>query len=131
MSATAEKCGKLSHATHSIDDPKFNITSVELDTMLWFQTILIHIGAIQAVPNIPQREKAYFMCYKDLLLKYKRIKKLQKLIGGDCGKKATLTKNQVTCSGCSVTDAGNGTFTIEPNGNGAVNVTWSGSVEAS
>ena len=32
MSATAEKCSKLPHSI----DSKFNITSVELDTMLWF-----------------------------------------------------------------------------------------------
>ena len=55
------------------------------------------------------------------------------LISGACGRKATLTIEKVTYNedGCSVTDAGNGTFTITPNGNGAVNVTWSGSVKAS
>lgn len=54
-------------------------------------------------------------------------------ISGACGRKATLTIEKVTYNedGCSVTDAGNGTFTITPNGNGAVNVTWSGSVKAS
>ena len=54
-------------------------------------------------------------------------------ISGACGRKATLPIEKVTYNedGCSVTDAGNGTFTITPNGNGAVNVTWSGSVKAS
>lgn len=132
MSATAEKCGKLSHATHSIDDPKFNITSVELDTMLWFSNNTDTHWRNSGSPEYSAKGESIFYVLQGSIIKVQTDQKnCKKLIGGDCGKKATLTKNQVTCSGCSVTDAGNGTFTIEPNGNGAVNVTWSGSVEAS
>ena len=132
MSATAEKCGKLSHATHSIDDPKFNITSVELDTMLWFSNNTDTHWRNSGSPEYSAKGESIFYVLQGSIIKVQTDQKnCKKLTGGDCGKKATLTKNQVTCSGCSVTDAGNGTFTIEPNGNGAVNVTWSGSVEAS
>ena len=132
MSATAEKCGKLSHATHSIDDPKFNITSVELDTMLWFSNNTDTHWRNSGSPEYSAKGESIFYVLQGSIIKVQTDQKnCKKLIGGDCGKKATLTKNQVTCSGCSVTDAGNGTFTIEPNGNGAVNVTWRGSVEAS
>lgn len=132
MSATAEKCGKLSHDTHSIDDPKFNITSVELDTMLWFSNNTDTHWRNSGSPEYSAKGESIFYVLQGSIIKVQTDQKnCKKLIGGDCGKKATLTKNQVTCSGCSVTDAGNGTFTIEPNGNGAVNVTWSGSVEAS
>lgn len=132
MSATAEKCGKLSHATHSIDDPKFNITSVELDTMLWFSNNTDTHWRNSGSPEYSAKGESIFYVLQGSIIKVQTDQKnCKKLTGGDCGKKATLTKNQVTCSGCSVTDAGNGTFTITPNGNGDVTVTWSGSVEAS
>ena len=128
MSATAEKCSKLPHSI----DSKFNITSVELDTMLWFSNNTGTPWYESGSPQYSAKGESIFYVLQGSIIKVQTDQKnCKKLIGGDCGKKATLTKNQVTCSGCSVTDAGNGTFTITPNGNGAVNVTWSGSVKAS
>ena len=128
MSATAEKCSKLPHSI----DSKFNITSVELDTMLWFSNNTGTPWYESGSPEYSANGESIFYVLQGSIIKVQTDQKnCKKLIGGDCGKKATLTKNQVTCSGCSVTDAGNGTFTITPNGNGAVNVTWSGSVKAS
>lgn len=128
MSATAEKCSKLPHSI----DSKFNITSVELDTMLWFSNNTGTPWYESGSPQYSANGESIFYVLQGSIIKVQTDQKnCKKLIGGDCGKKATLTKNQVTCSGCSVTDAGNGTFTITPNGNGAVNVTWSGSVKAS
>ena len=49
---------------------------------------------------------------------------------GKCERTATLT-NAAANDTCICEHVGNGTFTITPNGNGAVNVTWSGSVKAS
>ena len=127
MSATAEKCGKPSHSI----DSTFNITSVELDTMLWFLNNTDPSWYESGSPQYSATESEFYVLQGSIIKVQTDQKNCKKLIGGDCGKKATLTKNQVTCSGCSVTDAGNGTFTIKPNGNGAVNVTWSGSVKAS
>ena len=128
MSATAEKCGKLSHSI----DSTFNITSVELDTMLWFLNNTGTPWYESGSPQYSAKGESIFYVLQGSIIKVQTDQKnCKNLIGGDCGKKATLTKNQVTCSGCSVKDAGNGTFTITPNGNGAVNVTWSGNVKAS
>ena len=127
MSATAEKCGKLSHSI----DSTFNITSVELDTMLWFLNNTDPSWYESGSPQYSATESEFYVLQGSIIKVQTDQKNCKKLIGGDCGKKATLTKNQVTCSGCSVKDAGNGTFTITPNGNGAVNVTWSGNVKAS
>lgn len=127
MSATAESCSRI----HSIDST-FNITSVELDTMLWFSNNTGTPWYESGSPQYSAKGESIFYVLQGSIIKVQTDQKnCKKLIGGDCGKKATLTKNQVTCSGCSVTDARNGTFTISPNGNGAVNVTWSGSVKAS
>lgn len=127
MSAKAESCSRI----HSIDST-FNITSVELDTMLWFSNNTGTPWYESGSPQYSAKGESIFYVLQGSIIKVQTDQKnCKKLIGGDCGKKATLTKNQVTCSGCSVTDAGNGTFTITPNGNGAVNVTWSGSVKAS
>lgn len=127
MSATAEKCGKLSHSI----DSTFNITSVELDTMLWFLNNTDPSWYESGSPQYSATESEFYVLQGSIIKVQTDQKNCKNLIGGDCGKKATLTKNQVTCSGCSVKDAGNGTFTITPNGNGAVNVTWSGNVKAS
>ena len=127
MSATAESC----RLTHSIDST-FNITSVELDTMLWFLNNTDTSWYESGSPEYSANGESIFYVLQGSIIKVQTDQKsCKKLFGGDCGKKATLTIEKVTCSGCSVTDAGNGTFTITPNGNGAVNVTWSGSVKAS
>lgn len=125
MSATAESCSRI----HSIDST-FNITSVELDTILWFSNNTDKTWYESGSPQYSANGESIFYVLQGSIIKVQTDQKnCKKLIGGDCGKKATLTSASSTAN-CDCTHS-NGTFTIKPNGNGAVNVTWSGSIKAS
>lgn len=131
MSATAT-CKHL--GSNQIDNPNFTITTITLglakwskDNKTWQNSNALEITATGSSQFYVLQGSTITVTTDSKTCTYDR------LIYGACGRKATLTIEKVTYNedGCSVTDAGNGTFTITPNGNGAVNVTWSGSVKAS
>lgn len=128
MSATAT-CKHW--GSNRIDNPNFTITTITLSGCNWFSKD----NSTWSEDGNPTGSNEFYVLNGSTITvttdsKICTYKKT--IFSNSCGKKATLTEGKVTLKyNCSVTDAGNGTFTITPNGNGAVNVTWSGSVEAS
>ena len=118
-------------ASNQIDNPNFTITNITLSGCNWFSKD----NSTWSEDGNPTGSNEFYVLNGSTITvttdsKICTYKKT--IFSNSCGKKATLTEGKVTLKyNCSVTDAGNGTFTITPNGNGAVNVTWSGSVEAS
>ena len=131
MSATAFCNHGWPTASNQIDNPNFTITNITLSGCNWFSKD----NSTWSEDGNPTGSNEFYVLNGSTITvttdsKICTYKKT--IFSNSCGKKATLTEGKVTLKyNCSVTDAGNGTFTITPNGNGAVNVTWSGSVEAS
>lgn len=128
MSATAT-CEKKSHDYHG----EFSIESITLGLAKWSKDNKTWQNS--NVPEFTAKGESMFYVLQGTTITVTTDSKTctyDGWISGACGRKATLTIEKVTYNedGCSVTDAGNGTFTITPNGNGAVNVTWSGIVKA-
>ena len=131
MSATAFCNHGWPTASNQIDNPNFTITNITLSGCNWFSKD----NSTWSEDGNPTGSNEFYVLNGSTITvttdsKICTYKKT--IFSNSCGKKATLTEGKVTLKyNCYVTDAGNGTFTITPNGNGAVNVTWSGSVEAS
>lgn len=127
MSATAT-CKHL--GSNRIDNPNFTITTITLGLAKWSKDNKTWQNS--NAPEFTATGSSQFYVLQGSTITVTTDSKTctyDGLISGACGRKATLTSASSTTN-CDCTHS-NGTFTIRPNGNGAVNVTWSGSVEAS
>ena len=127
MSATATcKTG------HSYSE-KFSITNITLGLAKWSKDNKTWQNS--NAPEYESKGKSEFFVLQGSTITV-TTNTLKCSYGGFLGigkheRKATLTNAEASSDTCNCVHVGNGTFTITPNGNGAVNVTWSGSVEAS
>lgn len=128
MSATAT-CKHL--GSNQIDNPNFTITTITLGLAKWSKDNKTWQNS--NAPEFTATGSSQFYVLQGSTITVTTDSKtctyLKSSVYSGCGKKATLTSASSTTN-CDCTHS-NGTFTIRPNGNGAVNVTWSGSVGAS
>lgn len=130
MSATATcKHGILNN--NQIDNPDFTITTITLGLAKWSKDN--ETWQNSNAPEFTATGSSQFYVLQGSTITVTTDSKtctyLKSSVYSGCGKKATLTSASSTTN-CDCTHS-NGTFTITPNGNGDVNVTWSGSVKAS
>ena len=130
MSATATcKHGILNN--NQIDNPDFTITTITLGLAKWSKDN--ETWQNSNAPEFTATGSSQFYVLQGSTITVTTDSKtctyLKSSVYSGCGKKATLTSASSTTN-CDCTHS-NGTFTITPNGNGDVNVTWSGSIKAS
>lgn len=126
MSATAT-CEKKSHDYHG----EFSIESITLGLAKWSKD-----NKTWQNSNVPEftsngSSQFYVLQGSTITVTTNTLKcSYGGFLGiGKCERTATLT-NAAANDTCICEHVGNGTFTITPNGSGAVNVTWSGIVKA-
>ena len=114
--------------SNQIDNPNFTITTITLGLAKWSKDN--ETWQNSNVPEFTSNGSSQFYVLQGSTITVTTDSKICTYFSNSCGKKATLTNAAASNDTCSCIYAGNGTFTITPNGEGDVTVTWSGTVEA-